>query len=85
MPHLDGYQFVQAIRGDTTTEDIPLVIMSALVQDRDRLQGLMSGADQYLFKPVQLKTLIAAIHAAIQLGSTDRFEHLRHLSEGGSV
>jgi CheY-like chemotaxis protein len=72
MPEIDGTQLVRALRGDPLTEYLPLVILTALVQDKDRFVGLISGADRYLTKPVEAEDLIQAIHEAIALSAADR-------------
>jgi two-component system cell cycle response regulator len=81
MPGVNGYQFVRALRGDPATVHTPVIILSALVQDREQLAGLLSGADAYLIKPVKLMDLVQAVEQAVKLTSDERLRALRDLSD----
>ncbi|MBA3827234.1 MAG: response regulator [Ktedonobacterales bacterium] len=81
MPGLDGYQVVRALRGDPTTADIPLIILTALIQDREHFRGLASGADEFLVKPIMPSQLIPIIHQVIRRSQADRQKALRALAE----
>jgi len=79
MPGLDGFQLVRALRGDPDTADIPVVILTALAQQRFHLAGYLSGADQYLVKPVKPQDLVLAIRQAIASSQEERASRLRAL------
>lgn len=81
MPHLDGYQFVRALRGDPASLHTPLIILSALNQDADQLSGMLAGADRYLTKPVLPSELIATIQQAMAMTQNERQQHLQRLAE----
>ncbi len=72
MPNLNGLQFVRAMRGDPTTAQIPIIILSALIQNQDELLGMFSGADVYLRKPVRMTDLLQAVTRSLQLSQTQR-------------
>ncbi len=60
MPHMDGYQAVKEIK---KIKDIPVIMLSARVEEYDKLQGFEIGIDDYVTKPFSPKELIARIKA----------------------
>ncbi len=81
MPGLDGYQLVRALRGDQETASTPLIILTALAQQKEQFAGLAAGADLYLIKPVTPQDLVAAIRQVITLNQADRLQRLEALLE----
>jgi DNA-binding response OmpR family regulator len=78
---MDGFQFVQIIRGDPQTASIPVVFLTARGQDIDRFAGLAVGGDNYLVKPVSMRLLIGAIEMAIATSALERRQRLQRLAE----
>jgi DNA-binding response OmpR family regulator len=62
MPVLDGYETLVAIRSNSQTETLPVLMLSALGQERDVQRALDAGADGYVVKPFALRPLLAAIN-----------------------
>lgn len=60
MPHMDGYQAIREIK---KFKDIPVIMLSARVEEYDKLQGFELGIDDYVTKPFSPKELIARIKA----------------------
>ena len=61
MPVIDGYELCRQIRADELLNHIPAIIVTARSSDKDRLEGLMVGADAFLVKPFnndELKALV---------------------------
>lgn len=81
MPGLNGFQLVRTLRGDPETAGTPLIILTALATERDRLEGLISGADFYLTKPITPQDLAAAVHTAITRTEQDRLASQIALTE----
>ena len=63
LPGLSGFEICRRIREE---KDIPLIIISALADDIDKVRGLGLGADDYMTKPFEVKELLARIHAVLR-------------------
>lgn len=63
MPEMDGYQVLEAMKGDSKLRDIPVIVISALDEMESVVKGIKLGAEDYLpkpFDPVLLKARISA-------------------------
>jgi DNA-binding response OmpR family regulator len=81
MPGLDGYQLVRALRGDPASAATPVIILTALAQDKDRFTGLASGADRYIVKPIKPQDLAALIREVIGIAEEERQARMLTLAE----
>ena len=67
MPEMDGFELCKAIKQNTLTNHIPVILLSARTDDTDRLKGLQLGADAYLKKPFNQEELNIRIDQLIHL------------------
>jgi DNA-binding response OmpR family regulator len=65
MPKLDGLAVTRALKGDAETKGIPIVLCSAKTSEADVKLGKDAGADDYVTKPFQVKSLAARIAALL--------------------
>ena len=66
MPGLDGFGLLQALRADPTTQDLPIILLSARAGEEARIEGLEAGADAYLTKPFSAREVLARVEAALK-------------------
>ncbi len=57
MRKLNGFQLTEKLKQDERTSHIPIVLLTAKVEDADRFLGLETGADDYIIKPFKIKEL----------------------------
>ena len=68
MPHLDGFDFVAALKADKSVPDIPVIFLTSMEEGDHRGRGL--GAVGYLTKPVRADRLLALVAAHVAGGRT---------------
>ena len=71
LPSLDGMEICRILRGES---DIPIVMLTARVEEEDRLAGLDLGADDYVTKPFSPRELAARVRAVLRRAARDAVE-----------
>lgn len=61
MPQMDGWEVLKLLRVDEETSRIPVAMLSARIEAKDRVQGLQEGAIDYICKPFSLQELFEKI------------------------
>ena len=61
MPQMDGWEVLKLLRVDDETANIPVAMLSARTEAKDRVQGLQEGAIDYICKPFSLGELLAKV------------------------
>jgi sigma-B regulation protein RsbU (phosphoserine phosphatase) len=62
MPGINGYEVCRQLKADPTTQEIPVIFLSALGDTKDKVQGLDLGAVDYVTKPFQPEEVIARVN-----------------------
>ena len=57
MPGMTGYEVTERLRADESTSDVPIILLTASVQERDMARGYEVGADDYMRKPFNPREL----------------------------
>jgi len=66
MPNMSGPQLTRRLRKDPLTKDIPIIMLTAKVDEDDKVTGLNAGADDYIIKPFSPRELVARINAVLR-------------------
>jgi len=67
MPGLDGYEVTRQLKKDPKTQNIPVMLITALDEQADKIKGLEAGADDFLNKPVNTFELRARVQSLLRL------------------
>lgn len=67
MPDMDGFEVCSRLKADGATQHIPIVMVTALSDVKDRVRGLECGADDFLTKPINDVALMARVRSLLRL------------------
>jgi signal transduction histidine kinase len=80
MPELDGVSLLAELRADPSTKTIPVILISARAGEEARLEGLETGADDYLIKPFAAREVVTRVRTHLQMAKVRR-EAYRELQQ----
>ena len=67
MPGIDGFEVIRRIRENPATEDIQIVILSALNSNEDVVKGFNAGANDFIMKPIIMEKLLSCVITQLKL------------------
>ena len=75
MPRMNGFEVCEAIKSNPDTYLVPVILVTALSDKQDRLEGIKVGADDFLSRPVDRAELLARVRSLLKLKQrTDELE-----------
>lgn len=66
LPGMSGLEVARRLRADARTRQVPIIMLTARGDERDKVQGLETGADDYVTKPFSPRELMARIQAVLR-------------------
>ena len=80
LPGTSGVELARRLRADQRTRNIPIIMLTARTDERDKVAGLESGADDYITKPFSPRELVARIRAVLRRRAPQMSEEVLALS-----
>lgn len=82
MPGINGYEACQRIRESSS---VPIIMITAMAEETDKVRGLDAGADDYITKPFNVPELLARVRAALRRGELAENLHCDEKFEAGDL
>ncbi|TFF37523.1 hybrid sensor histidine kinase/response regulator [Mucilaginibacter psychrotolerans] len=79
MPHVNGIELSQKIKSDKRTCHIPVILLTAMAKEKEQLDGLRSGANDYLTKPFNFQILYTKICNLLIMSSSLKETYSKHI------
>jgi DNA-binding response OmpR family regulator len=85
LPGMDGMALCRALRRDTSTSHLPIIMLTARGEEADRIAGLELGADDYVTKPFSPRELVARVGARLRRRENGAGSETAEVLEYGSI
>jgi two-component system, OmpR family, alkaline phosphatase synthesis response regulator PhoP len=82
LPDRDGWDLTRLIRSDRQLANIPIIMLTARVEESDKIVGLELGADDYITKPFNPREVVARVRAVLRRINAGKTTHPRRISIG---
>ncbi len=79
LPGMSGIDFARQLRADARTRRLPIIMLTARAEERDKIEGLDVGADDYVTKPFSPRELMARIKAVLRRNAPQATDDLVEL------
>lgn len=77
LPGIDGWNVLRTIKEDRSTRELPVVMLTALSEERDLIRGHLQGAIEYVTKPFEMRRLLTTLETVLGDASEDEVEERR--------
>jgi signal transduction histidine kinase/DNA-binding response OmpR family regulator/streptogramin lyase len=67
MPEMDGFEFCKKLKSNELTSHIPVILLTAKADEESQLEGIRSGADDFILKPFKTNQLVVRMEKLIEL------------------
>ncbi|KZY73263.1 phosphate regulon transcriptional regulator PhoB, partial [Oleiphilus sp. HI0067] len=74
LPETSGVEFARRLKRDESTSEIPIIMITAKVEEDNKIQGLEVGADDYITKPFSPRELVARLKAVLRRANPQGLE-----------
>lgn len=67
MPRMDGYELCRKLKADDELGEIPVILLTAKAAEESKVEGLETGADDYIYKPFSMRELLVRVENLIEV------------------
>ena len=85
LPDRDGWDITRLARGDSGLAHIPIIMLTARVDDTDKILGLELGADDYITKPFNPREVVARVRSVLRRSQPDATSGQRRVLQTGNL